>query len=210
MCKLYKLLHWSPPSVYSMPLLLLPTSLCIQYAITSVAHLPLYTVCHYFCCPPPSVYSMSLLLLPTSLCIQYAITSVAHLPLYTVCHYFCCPPPSVYSMPLLLLPTSLCIQYAVLMLLTSQLILVFYIVSIYIYIYIYIYTYIHTHTYICIYIYMCVCVYISEQRCQLVRFSRKPYGFLRSARAYGRMIQSLRIFMILLKQIFFAISIKYF
>ena len=43
---------------------------------------------------------------------------------------------------------------------------------------------------------------VITQRCQLVWFSRKPYGFLRSARAYGRTIQSLRIFMILLKQIF--------
>ena len=34
------------------------------------------------------------------------------------------------------------------------------------------------------------------QRCQLVRFTRKPYGFLRFARAYGRMMQFLRIFMI--------------
>ena len=34
------------------------------------------------------------------------------------------------------------------------------------------------------------------QRCQLVRFTRKPYGFLRFARAYGRTMQSLRIFMI--------------
>ena len=35
------------------------------------------------------------------------------------------------------------------------------------------------------------------QRCQLVRFTRKPYGFLRFARAYGRTMQSLRIFMII-------------
>ena len=35
-----------------------------------------------------------------------------------------------------------------------------------------------------------------EQRCQLVRFIRKPYGFLRFARAYGRTMQSLRIFII--------------
>ena len=48
---------------------------------------------------------------------------------------------------------------------------------------------------------MYIYIYI-YQRCQLVRFSRKPYGFLRSARAYGRTTQSLRIFMILLKQIF--------
>ena len=34
------------------------------------------------------------------------------------------------------------------------------------------------------------------QRCQLVRFTRKPYGFLRFALAYGRMMQSLWIFMI--------------
>ena len=34
------------------------------------------------------------------------------------------------------------------------------------------------------------------QRCQLVRFIRKPYGFLRFERAYGRTMQSLRIFMI--------------
>ena len=35
-----------------------------------------------------------------------------------------------------------------------------------------------------------------NQRCQLVRFIRKPYRFLRFARAYGRTMQSLRIFMI--------------
>ena len=35
------------------------------------------------------------------------------------------------------------------------------------------------------------------QRCQLVRFTRKPYGFLRFARAYGRTMQSLRIFKII-------------
>ena len=35
-----------------------------------------------------------------------------------------------------------------------------------------------------------------NQRCQLVRFTRKPYGVLRFARAYGRWMQSLRIFMI--------------
>ena len=29
-----------------------------------------------------------------------------------------------------------------------------------------------------------VCVSLVEQRCQLVRFTRKPYGFLRFARAY--------------------------
>ena len=34
------------------------------------------------------------------------------------------------------------------------------------------------------------------QRCQLVRFTRKPYGFLRFAQAYGRTMQFLRIFMI--------------
>ena len=34
------------------------------------------------------------------------------------------------------------------------------------------------------------------QRCQLVRFTRKRYGFLRFARAYGRTMQSLQIFMI--------------
>ena len=34
------------------------------------------------------------------------------------------------------------------------------------------------------------------QRCQLVRFIHKPYGFLRFARAYGRTMQSLRIFMV--------------
>ena len=34
------------------------------------------------------------------------------------------------------------------------------------------------------------------QRCKLVRFTRKAYGFLRFARAYGRTMQSLRIFMI--------------
>ena len=34
------------------------------------------------------------------------------------------------------------------------------------------------------------------QRCQLVRFTRKPCGFLRFARAYGHTMQSLRIFMI--------------
>ena len=34
------------------------------------------------------------------------------------------------------------------------------------------------------------------QRCQLVRFTRKPCGFLRFARPYGRTMQSLRIFMI--------------
>ena len=35
-----------------------------------------------------------------------------------------------------------------------------------------------------------------KQRCHLVRFIRKPYGFLRFARAYERTMQSLRIFMI--------------
>ena len=39
-------------------------------------------------------------------------------------------------------------------------------------------------------------VVFSAQRCQLVRFMRKPYGFLRFARAYGHTMQSLRIFMI--------------
>ena len=34
------------------------------------------------------------------------------------------------------------------------------------------------------------------QRCQLVRFTRKPYGFLRFAQAYGRTMQFLRIIMI--------------
>ena len=33
------------------------------------------------------------------------------------------------------------------------------------------------------------------QRCQLVRFTRKSYGFLQ-LRAYGRTMQSLQIFMI--------------
>ena len=35
-----------------------------------------------------------------------------------------------------------------------------------------------------------------NQMCQLVRFIRKPYGFLQFARAYGHTMQSLRIFMI--------------
>ena len=34
------------------------------------------------------------------------------------------------------------------------------------------------------------------QRCQLVRFMCKPYGFLRFARPYGSTMQSLLIFMI--------------
>ena len=49
------------------------------------------------------------------------------------------------------------------------------------------------------YVYVCVCVYIYiyiYQRCQLVRFTRKRYGFLRFAPAYRRTMQSLRIFMI--------------
>ena len=37
----------------------------------------------------------------------------------------------------------------------------------------------------------------TRQRCQLIRFIRKPYGFLRFARAYGHTMQFLRIFMIL-------------
>ena len=39
-------------------------------------------------------------------------------------------------------------------------------------------------------------VVVFVQRCQLVRFTRKPYGFLRFAWAYGRTVQSLRIVMI--------------
>ena len=39
-------------------------------------------------------------------------------------------------------------------------------------------------------------IHYLNQRCQLVRFMRKPYGFLRFARAYGRTMQSLQIFMI--------------
>ena len=34
------------------------------------------------------------------------------------------------------------------------------------------------------------------QRCQLVRFTRTPYGFLRFTRSHGRTMQSLRIFII--------------
>ena len=39
-------------------------------------------------------------------------------------------------------------------------------------------------------------ILITQQRCQLVRFICKPYRYLRFARAYGRTMQSLWIFMI--------------
>ena len=49
-----------------------------------------------------------------------------------------------------------------------------------------------------IYLFFNLFLYVSVliQRCQLVRFMRKPYRFLRFARAYGCTMQSLRIFMI--------------